>query len=369
MKLIILRNNLLKGLKVVEKTVGDSSNLPILDGVKIEAEDSGVVLKTTDLESAVMAKVSGKVNKKGSVVVPFFTLDEIVKNLASEKINLELKGNNLIVSADSYEAAISVGNFEDFPIIPTINNKNNSFTVSKNELSDYLTQVLIATQHSDIRPEISGVYFSYQNNHLSLVGTDSFRLVERVFKPNQAKSSSGNIVFILPLNTAYNLVRIMNNEGDVMIFADQNQVLFKTEDVEVVSRVINGSYPDYKSIIPKESKTELKTTKDELINAIKVTKVFAGRANDIVLGLAASKNMLEIKAKGNKGENIYRVPVKINGNKISKEFYFNWRYILDGLKIFPTKEVVLGINETDKPVVIKGIGETGLLYLVMPIRS
>lgn len=370
MKLIILKDNLVSALNSVEKAIGSGENLNILKSIKIEAgSNNQIEFVSTNLELAIKHVSSGKVVDKGVIVVPFTVFNNVVRNINSEKINLDYSDRKLTVKADNYEGVINCENPDEYPIIPTIQNSSKSLSINSDLLKNTLIRVLTATQYSEIRPEINGVYFNLENHQLVLVGTDSFRLVEEVLGEKQINSNIDSLEVIVPLDAINSILKVFGNEGDIEVFTDSNQILFKGEDKLIISRLIDGEFPDYKSVVPKESKKEIQVNRDELMNAVKLTKVFVGKANDIVFKVPKSGKVLEIYSESDVlGKNNYRVPVSMKGEGKEMEISFNWKYILDGLKIYRSEDIVLGITEAEKPVVVKSKKEKKVVYVVMPIR-
>ncbi len=370
MKIILLKSILLDGLSIVEKSVGKSSSLDILSGIKISADkENGIQLTSTDLELATETVIGGKVVKNGAVVVSFDLINSVVQNLNSEKISLEIKDEKLALKADNYEASLNVYNVEDFPIIPKVESRKNFLKMNASLFKESLRQSLTATQYSEIRPEINGVYFNYQSPDLFLVGTDSYRLVERKIDSSRYDLNLDELGIILPLRACEVLLKLINNNDDLSMFIDPNQVMVETENLTLVSRLIDGKYPDYKAAIPKDEKMEVVIDRNETINAVKLTKVFAEKSNNITLGLNSKESIINIFAQNDElGENIYHLPVKIKGAKEDVKLSFNWRYLLDGLKIFEGKEVVFGINDSASAMTIRSKSEPGIVYIVMPLK-
>jgi DNA polymerase III subunit beta len=369
MKLIILRNNLLAGLNSLEKAVGINTNLPILKNILMKTDDGKIILVATNLELAIKTSLSGKVIETGEVTVPFSILNSIVKNLNSERISFEQKHKQLVVNTENYEALIQGQDSKDFPIIPSIHSTERSLKIDVVRFRDALNGVAVAAQYTDIRPEISGVYFNYAESNLRLVSTDSFRLAEIVLGPSEVQSTFDAVSFIVPLRTIEELLRVFDSDnGEVEIFVDPNQVLFKTATKEIISRLIDGHFPDYQAIIPKQIQTEVVLGRQELINAVKLISSFSGRGNDVTLRVGENKRFLELfSANSALGENHYKVPVKLKGEKFS--IVFNWRFVLDGLRIYRADEIVLGINSSDRPATIRSSSEPHLVYILMPIKA
>lgn len=368
MKLILLRNNLLNGLTLASKTIGDNVNLPILKNVLVKADEK-IVLSSTNLELAVRSTVPGKIIEPGEITVPFNVFNGIVTNLNSERITLEQKEKKLIVNTDNYEAIIQCQSAKEFPIIPMVKNKSASIKINADVFKEALAQVVVASQYSDIRPEISGVFMSYEEKALTLVATDSFRLSERKIVSEKILSSFEGASVIIPLKTVNELLRFFGGEeNDLEVFVDPNQIFFKTETRQLTSRLIDGNFPAYQAIVPKQTSSEVFVNRQELISAIKLTSSFSGKANDVIIKTGENKKFLEIlSSESSLGENRYVISAKISGEKFSAAF--NWRYLLDGLKIYKGEEVVLGVNASDRPVTIKSSSDPFLIYVVMPIKG
>lgn len=371
MELILLRKRLLEGLNSVDKAIGGGDKLPILKNIKLKATDKNkIVLTSTNLEVAIEKKVSGKVVESGEVIIPFDVFSSIIKNLDSEKINIIEKDNKIEIKADNYQAEINCEDPEEYPVIPTVDNKSKSIEINGEIFKNALKQSLTATKHSDIRPEINGVYFNYSNKSLILAGTDSFRLVEKVINQKDIKCNFDNLEIIVPLETVKILTNNIKDDDTVEIFTDPNQVMFETDSVSIISRLVDGEFPDYKNVIPKETKKDISINREELYHAIKTTKTFSGKTNEIVFKIGDKNKVLEIYSVDNSlGENNYRVPIKTKGTKSGLSITFNWRYILDSLKVFDEdKKITLGLNSSDKPVMVKG-DSNSTTYVVMPVRS
>lgn len=369
MKIIVLKENLKRGLNIVEKSIGNSSALPILKNALIKADGNKINISSTNLELAITHSVAGKIIENGEVCVPFYTLNSLINNLPVERINLEKRDFNLIVRTDNYEAVIQGNNAEDFPIIPRIEKKADHLNCKSEILSGALLKVVNSAQFSEIRPEISGILFNYLVDGIKVVATDSFRLAEKFIPGKQFKSDkSQNFKLIIPLKTVQELLRILKDGEELDIFFDDNQILFKSPEMEAVSRLINGQYPDYESIIPQKTDSEILVNKDELINGLRLASIFAGRVRDAKIKSLENKKILEISsADPSLGENRYLISTKTNGGAI--ELAFNVKYLLDGLKMYESEDVILGLNGENKPSVIKSPQDQSLIYVLMPIKS
>ncbi|MCX6788366.1 MAG: DNA polymerase III subunit beta [Candidatus Jorgensenbacteria bacterium] len=368
MKLIILKSNIIEGLNAVERAISSVANLPILKNLLIKTENGRILFTCTNLEIAITQVVPGKIIEDGEITVPVSVFAPVAKNLNAERISLEVKEKQILVTTDNYEASIQAQSAKDFPIIPGINEKENVIKMSASRFLEALQNVFVATQYSEIRPEISGVFFRVFDNEIILAATDSFRLAERIMKVENL-SIQDDISMIIPYKTAEELTRFLSGEvADVEIFIEQNQVLFKTSSKQLISRLVDGSFPEYKAIIPKQIQNEATVNKNEFVNAIKLASSFSGKGNSVTISINENKKFLELSSSDSSlGENHYKIPIKFKGEAFT--IVFNWRYLLEGTKIYSTEEIILGVNSPDRPAVLKSTNETGIVYVVMPIKS
>jgi len=221
---------------------------------------------------------------------------------------------------------------------------------------------------SESRPEISGIYIKFDKNLIKLAATDSFRLAEKNIETKNNQNSRGQMI-IVPQRTIQELIRILTDkEEEIEIVLSTSQILFDLDDCQIISRLIDGQYPDYQQIIPVNFKTEVIINREDLISNIKVASIFSGKINNVKLIINPKKSLLEIVAKDvDIGENKSQIEARIDGQEV--ETVFNYRYLLDGLNNILSDKVSLGFNESDKPMVIRPVGDTSYTYLVMPIKA
>jgi len=368
MKIVILKTNLKNGLMAVERAVADNANLPVLKNVLVKTVGNKINLSTTNLELATTKTISGKIIEEGGLTIPFQTFYSIVNNADQERINLEKVNNSFIFKTDNYEAKIQGLKEDEFPVIPQIKEKG-SLEIDPALFKKAAAQVISAAQVSDIRPEISGMLFDFQVTLLKLVATDSFRLAEKTIAGDQFKSTFNHAFkAIIPLKTVQEVVRVFDNDQPLTIQFDNNQILFKNKDLEIISKIIDGNYPDYEQIIPKSIETELVLGRDYLVNALKLVSSFSGKNNDVNLAVRDQKILDVFLANRYLGENNYLIPSKIKGPDF-KNIAFNWRYLIDGLRAFDSEEVIFGINNNNKPAILKSTNDNSYFYILMPIKA
>lgn len=369
MKLLLFKENLKSGLAVAEKAVADNAHLPILKNVLLKTVDNKIQLVTTDLELAITKLISGKIIEEGSLTIPFQTFYNIVNNTTHDRINLERINNNFIFKTDNYEAKIQGMIEDEFPIIPKLENLDQYMEIDPVIFKEAIGKVISAAQISEIRPEISGILFDFQLTTLKLVATDSFRLAEKTLNSSQFNHNfAKGFKVIVPLKTVQELTRIFPNDQNIKIHLDNNQILFRNNDIELISRLIDGTYPDYEAIIPKEIETEVVVNRDHFINSIKLVNNFSGRTNDIRLAVRDDQKVLDVYSVNQfLGENSYLIPAKVNGVGF-QDVAFNWRYLLDGLRVIGEENLVFGASGNARPAVVKPVEDKSYFYILMPIR-
>ena len=369
MKLIVLRENLKDGLDSISRAISESGNLPILKNFLIETlPNNKIKFSSTNLELGINKIFGAKIIEEGKLTIPFSAFNNIISNLDSERVNLEIESNNLIIKTDNYYAKIQTISFDDYPIIPKIENFEKFIEINSNELISSLIKVSQAAQFSEIRPELSGILFDFQINTFKMVATDSFRLAEKILFNKSFKTNfDSGFKHIIPLKTINEVIRAFGGDSAVSIFIDQSQILFKTQDCEIISRLITGEYPDYNQIIPKSFNSEIILEKDKLINSIKLVSSFSGKSGEVKFKIKEGR-LLEIYSSNQYvGENNYLIPITLKGDEF-KEINFNSKYILDGLKSISSKDIFFGFNGDNKPALIKNIQNDDYIYILMPVK-
>jgi len=293
----------------------------------------------------------------------------IINNSESERINLETEKNNLIIKTDNYEAKIQGVAAEEYPIIPKVESHDYYFEIEAGLLKKVLAKVVYCAHLSEIRPEISGILFDFQLTIAKFAATDSFRLAEHTLTNQQYKSNfNRGFKVIVPIKAFNEFSRIFPDGQIVSIAIDANQILFKNEETEIISRLIDGDYPDYTQIIPKEIQSELQMSKEHFVNALKLVSNLSGKINDVKLRLKDKKVLEVYSANQYLGENNYLIPVKLKGDGF-KDVNFNWRFLLDGLKSLGSEQIIFGVNGDVKPAVLRSPEDNSYLYIAMPIKN
>ncbi|MFA6514181.1 MAG: DNA polymerase III subunit beta [Patescibacteria group bacterium] len=376
MKFISLQENLKRGLNIVGHATTKNVNLPILNNILIKVENGNIEFTGTNLEIGIKHQLRGKVESDGEFTVDSRLVSEYVGLLSNgEKVKIEEKDGELKVESGNYKTRIKGEQAKEFPLIPTINEDNN-YICDINDFKKALASVVFAVSNSENRVELTGVLFNFINNTLSLAATDSYRLAEKEIKVKNNNKEGQEQRIIVPSKTVQELLRILNNlettdvsdeASEIKICLSDNQILFIFDSVSLISRTINGRYPDYKQIIPNKSQTEVKVGRLELIRAVKAAALFSKTGiNDTTL-LFSKKKIIVSAFSGASGESQAEVEAEVNG--IDNEITINYRYLLDGLNNISSDKILLSLLNNTTPCVIKPDKEDNYLYIVMPIRQ
>jgi len=380
MKITILKEKLKEGINIVERISLKSVSLPILNNILITTEKNFVNFSVTDLEIGIKWWGLVKTEKEGKIAIPSRILSNLVNFLPNKPINLEIKDLNLLINCENYQTSLKGANPEDFPIIPQISTLEKISVNSKNFCQN-LNQIVDIANYSSSKPEISGIFLSFQKNLVTMAATDSFRLGEKKLTLNSEDINiSQGYSLIIPQRAAKEIINIFGEKEDNLnIYFSPNQILFEIlmpethhPQIHLISRLIEGEYPNYQEIIPKKYETSVFFLKDEIINHIKSASLFSGKINEIKLKIDPKKNQVDFYSQNpDIGEYHSFLNAKIEGKPC--EISFNYRFLLDGLLSIVSKEkkpeVVLELINSEKPGILRLKGDDSYLYLVMPIKS
>lgn len=369
------KDNLYKGLSVVSHISNKQVNLPVLQNVHLKAEGGSIVLSTTNLEIAIRINLRGKIDRTGEYTVPAKLFSDFVNLLPNERVDVELVDSSLDVSCGDTSTSINGIDATEFPLIPAVETTS-SYTVPASDFRDALSQVLFSVSNNESRPQLSGVLLKLNGDTLTLAATDSYRLSERVVKLDGEVVERQVIVPSQTLQEVARMIQVLKDDADIedkleIKFSD-NQVVFEFGPVQLTSRTIDGTYPDYTQIIPDKFATELVVGRDELTKAIKTASLFS-RAGifDVMLKIDTTAKKISVTAnEATRGKNTVSCDADVNG--VSNEVTVNFRYLLDGLNAMNSEGVTIKMIDGGNPCVVVPNGELEkgrYQYIVMPIRQ
>jgi DNA polymerase-3 subunit beta len=365
MKLICTKDNLKKGLFMVSRVVSTGNPLQVLNNILLKTDQGRIKLSSTNLEIGINTWVGGKIEEEGALTIPAKLINEYINNLPTDKVTLESTDNStLSLESENYHTSIKGLSYEDFPLIPQITDE--SFAkIDSMELKNALAETVWASATNETQPEISGIFMALEGNKIRVAATDRYRLAERTAE--LLEPARGNKEVIIPSRTISELYKILGlGQGQVEIYFSESQVLFKFDETELVSRLIDGQYPDYRQIIPKSFKTEIEVKREDLIHAIKATALFAPDSNNVTLEVKPAEGITVTASSMAAGENTTQVGAKVTGEE--NRAVFNFRYLLDCLNNLNEANVRMKLINDASPAAITPEGRDNYIYIVMPIK-
>lgn len=367
MKLEINKERFLSSIQKAEKIANKNTTLPVLSCLVFDASNGEVRTKATNLDISLITKNDAKISREGTVAVPAQTILSYLSNLpkGDTTINLELKEKVLHITTKSSDTAIKTHPLEDFPEIKE-KSLGDEIKIKSEDLIKGLNSVWYSSSTSSIKPELSSVYIYSDDGDLVFVATDSFRLAEKRVKTKNADVFQD---VLIPFKNVVEIIKVFDDlEDEINISFQEDQVVIQTENIYLSSRVVDGTFPDYKQIIPKEIKTEVNLLKEDFMQGLKVSNIFSGKFNQVVFSIIPTDDIFEIQSTSNElGEtkNIIKSKMKGENLKIS----FNNKYINDCFGSIKSESISLDFCGLDKPMVIKGLDNDRFTYLVMPMNK
>lgn len=342
-----------------------ATTLPVLASLLIIASDEGIKLRATNLETAVDLKMKGVCKTNGVVAVPAAVLGQIASSLTGEgDIVLEHTGDILTLHSGTSKSSLKTVPYDDFPSIPFPESSKNRILLSGTTLKTLLTSLVSCASTSTVRPELASIYLSIEGGVLTAVATDSFRLAEKKI-PLQSRGTQGKI--LIPAKNAGEIAAVLPDE-EIIISFDEHQCAFIGSYGMFVTRLTNAVYPDYRQIIPKESVVEAIVLKRDLEMALKRTTIFSDTFQKIKIGFEPKTKKLGLYARNaDIGESSESLSAQISGTPL--DLSFNHRYVSAALPLTQAESISLTAAGPGRPVLIKGVGDTSLLYLVSPMNQ
>lgn len=363
MKLQVTQENLNRALNTVAKVANARNQLPILANVLVKTSENRLSISATNLDIAITQYIGAKVNEEGSITVPARLMQDFISSLPSGTISLELKDTKLDIKTDQYQSVVNGILADDFPVMPAITD-GTSWEAPGVELKKALQQVVFAASNDESRPVLTGVLIKVEDGELRLAATDSYRLAEKTLGKN-----SQDINLLIPASSMQDLLRILGDGGEpVKITHNDQQVLFEVGDVELITRLVDGKYPDYRKLIPATFEHSVVLKRSEFINVTKVSSLFAREsAGSVTIHLDDETGTLSIHSIASQlGENTSSANGTVTGNG---DITLNSRYLLDGLQAFSGDEILFGFNGKLEPTILKEPTGGDYVHIVMPLKS
>lgn len=365
MQFTTLKEKFIQAVVIAERLVGKKESLPVLSCILLDIGKECVV-RATNLEAGVEVFVSGEVKEKGVIAVPAHILSQTIRAISGEKLTLQLEGSNLLINSRGSKTLIKTIPHDEFPKISVGKKKIDPIIITRTTLTQALQSVVYAASASMIRPELGSVYISRKDNKLIAVATDSFRLAEKTITDT---SGEGENQVLLPLKHVQELLHILErvSENRVQCVIDESELSITIDGVSFVSRVVDGTFPNYKEIIPKNFSTEATLLKSDFAEALRKARVFSGTDQHVGLHVYPKKKIFDVTAQSAMvGEMSDSLEAALKGDDIDVNFHIG--YVADSLQSIPSDSITLGFAGAGKPLVIKGVSDSTFTYLAMPLN-
>lgn len=363
MKLTVTQENLSRALNTVSRTASSRGSLPILSNVLLKTSNNQLLVEATNLDVAISETIGAKIKTEGSITVPARLMQDYVSSLPASTLTLEVEDNKLHLSTDHHDSSINGTPADDFPIMPIID-KGEVLELSGSSFKSALQQVLFAASSDEARPVLTGLYLHTHDDILYAVATDSYRLAEK-----QLGKNSKDVSLLIPASSLQDVLRVMkDDDSPINIQYDDQQARFSVGSVELVTRLIEGSYPDYRRLLPKESATVAVLKRSDMQEITKVSSLFAREAaGGVTIAINEEKQEVSIRSIASQvGENTAVAAAEVKGDAV---ITMNSRYIIDALAAFEGEKVQLNVNGKLDPCLLTSPDGGNYLHVVMPVKS
>lgn len=364
MKVSIARSELLDALSVVGKGMSARSTLPILSGILMTASNAELQMQSTDLEVSVRHKSPALVETEGQIVLPGKLLTDIVRSLPEAAVTIEIEGETALVRCQHSSFTVRTLKPADFPKFPEVA-VDKKITLPAEVLTAMVKQVSRAVSRDETRAILTGILLVVEGPSIKMVATDSYRLAvrERILETAPGE----DIEVVVPGKAMEEVSRLADEGSNVSIGVSENQVVFQFAETTFVTRRIEGTFPNYRQLIPKETETTAVVSGEELTAAVKRVSLMALHNTPLKITVSVADQTLSLSATAQDvGDASEDLMVKAEGNDV--EIAFNHAFLMDGLSSAQSDDIRLEVQSALKPGLLRTVGDEGFLYLLMPVR-
>lgn len=366
MRLTCSQKDLASALGITNKAVGANSTLPVLNNVLVKAEGKKLYFTTTDLEIAISYWIDAEIKNEGEITIPSKLFTNYINYLKDEKVDITIEeGDSVLIKTNDSNTKVKGIPANEFPSIPTVE-KEGVFKVGVREFMVAINQVAFAAALNTTRPILTGVYLTVDKDELKMAATDSYRLSEKILK---IKDPSGEIACIIPVKTLLELsstLSLVKEDGEVEVIVSKNQIFFSVEKIKITSRLIEGQFPNYQQVIPKESKTKVFLNASELSLVLKRINLFAKENNNKILMKVDKESLIVTTDTTQYGVGEVVVKTRVEGEE--NEIALNSQFILDVLGNIGSKEVVVELGVKTNPAIIRPADKSDYTHIIMPLK-
>ena len=366
MELTVTQENFAKALSAVGRVASTKTQLPILSNILLRTDGNRLLVAATNLEIATTQYIGAKIVKPGAITVPARLITDFVSSLPKGTIELKIVGENIHIKSGKYQSIINGVIADDFPELPTINEKNSvTYSINTEEFKQAVSQTIITTSSDATRPILTGVYWHSHEGWIYLAATDGYRLSER-----RLVETKSEIAAIIPTQTLQEVLRTITDDPETIdILFDETQVRFRINEAEVISRLIDGNFPDYRQLIPATSDIVAIMDKTEFSRVTKIAGLFARESGgSVTVTVDSEKQSVSLHSIASElGENTSELDAKVTGDG---QTTLNSRYLTEALGVVDATTISFSFSGKLSPIIIKSTAkDTNYYHVIMPLKS
>jgi len=366
MELTVTQENFARALSAVGRVASTKTQLPILSNILLRTDGNRLLIAATNLEIATTQYIGAKIAKPGAITVPARLISEFVSSLPKDTIELKIVGENIHISSGKYHSIINGVIADDFPELPTINEEHSvTYSINTEEFKQAVSQTIITTSSDSTRPVLTGVYWHSHDGWIYLAATDGYRLSER-----RLVETKSEVAAIIPTQTLQEVLRTITDIPDTIdVLFDESQVRFRINEAEIISRLVDGNFPDYRQLIPAKSEINAVMNKSDFTRVTKIAGLFARESGgSVTVTLESDAKTVSLHSIASElGENTSELDADVDG---SGQVTLNSRYLTEALGVLDADKISFSFSGKLSPIILKSTAkDTNYFHVIMPLKS
>ncbi len=366
MELTVTQENFARALSAVGRVASTKTQLPILSNILLRTDGNRLLVAATNLEIATTQYIGAKIAKPGAITVPARLISEFVSSLPKDTIELKVVGENIHITSGKYHSIINGVVADDFPELPTINEDNSvTYSINVEEFKQAVSQTIITSSSDSTRPVLTGVYWHSHEGWIYLAATDGYRLSER-----RLVETKSEVAAIIPTQSLQEVLRtIVDDSETIDVLFDESQVRFRINEAEVISRLVDGNFPDYRQLIPAKSDINVTMNKQDFVRVTKVAGLFARESGgSVTVTVDSDKKTVSLHSIASElGENTSELDANVQGDG---QVTLNSRYLAEALSVVDAETIAFSFSGKLSPCILKSTEkDTNYYHVIMPLKS
>ena len=366
MELTVTQENFARALSAVGRVASNKTGLPILSNILLRTDGNRLLIAATNLEIATTQYIGAKIITPGAITVPARLISEFVSSLPKDSIDLKIINNNIHLTSGKFHSVINGVIADEFPELPTINETASiSYTINTEDFKQAVSQTVITASSDATRPVLTGVYWHSHEGQLYLAATDGYRLSER-----RLVETTSQVSAIIPVQTLQEVLRTIVDDADsVDILFDETQVRFRINEAEIISRLVDGNFPDYRQLIPASSDITATVNKQDFVRVTKIAGLFARESGgSVTLTVDSDNKSVSLHSIASEyGENTSELTAEAKG---SGQVTLNSRYLSEALSVVEGDTLEFSFSGKLTPCILKSVNkDTNYYHVIMPLKS